>query len=62
MRIVAAAVPVGLGALASGVSWALAFAVMGITPLIARGLLGPLRDDEDARRRSREERLAHRLV
>ena len=62
MRIVAAAVPVGLGALASGVSWALAFAVMGITPLIARGLLGPLRDDEDARRRRREDRLAGQIA
>jgi sugar phosphate permease len=58
MRVVAAGVPVGLGALASGVSWALAFAVMGTTPLVARALLGPLRDDEDARRRLREERRA----
>jgi sugar phosphate permease len=58
MRVVAAGVPVGLGALASGVSWALAFAVMGATPLVARALLGPLRDDEDARRRLREERRA----
>jgi sugar phosphate permease len=58
MRVVAAGVPVGLGALASGVSWALAFAVMGATPLVARALLGPLRDDEDARRRRREERRA----
>jgi sugar phosphate permease len=58
MRVVAAGVPVGLGAVASGVSWALAFAVMGATPLVARALLGPLRDDEDARRRLREERRA----
>ena len=58
MRIVAAAVPVGLGALAAGVSWALAFAVMGATPLIARALLGPLRDDEDARREDRFARQA----
>jgi sugar phosphate permease len=62
MRVVAAGVPVGLGALASGVSWALAFAVMGATPLMARSLLRPLRDDEDARRRRREERVAHQMV
>jgi sugar phosphate permease len=62
MRVVAAGVPVGLGALASGVSWALAFAVMGTTPLVARSLLRPLRDDEDARRLRREERVAHQMV
>jgi sugar phosphate permease len=62
MRVVAAGVPVGLGALASGVSWALAFAVMGATPLVARELLGPLRDDEDARRRQREDRLAGQIA
>lgn len=56
MRVVAAGVPVALGALASGVSWALAFAVMGATPLVARVLLGPLREDEDVRRRQREDR------
>ena len=35
MRVVAAGVPIGLGALASAVSWSAAFIVMGVTPLIA---------------------------
>jgi sugar phosphate permease len=60
MRVVAAAVPVGLGALASAVSWRLVFVVMGVTPLIARVLLGPLVDDERRRRREREARLDSR--
>jgi sugar phosphate permease len=60
MRAVAAGVPVGLGALASAVSWQAAFAVMGITPLIARALLGPLVEDERQRRREREARLESR--
>jgi sugar phosphate permease len=55
MRVVAAAVPVTFGALAAGVSWTAAFAVMGVTPLAARALLGPLVVDE---RRRRSERLA----
>jgi sugar phosphate permease len=57
MRVVAVGVPVGLGALASGVSWALAFAVMGVTPLMARALLAPLVEDEHQRRRERRTRL-----
>lgn len=58
MRVVAAAMPVALGALASTVSWAAAFAVMGATPLAARVLLGPLVDDEDQRRHARFARQA----
>ena len=57
MRVVAAGVPVGLGALASAVSWNAVFLVMGVTPLIARALLGPLVDDERRRRRDRNARL-----
>jgi sugar phosphate permease len=60
MRVVAAGVPVGLGALASEVSWHAVFAVMGITPLVARALLAPLVDDERRRRREREARLESR--
>ena len=60
MRLVAAGVPVGLGALASAVSWHAVFAVMGVTPLIARALLTPLVDDERRRRRDREARLESR--
>ena len=60
MRLVAAGVPVALGALASTVSWHAVFAVMGITPLIARALLSPLVDDERRRRREREARLESR--
>jgi sugar phosphate permease len=60
MRMVAAGVPVGLGALASAVSWQLVFVVMGVTPLIARMLLGPLVEDERHRRREREARLESR--
>jgi sugar phosphate permease len=60
MRVVAAGVPVGLGALASSVSWHAVFAVMGVTPLIARVLLGPLVDDERRRRRDRHARLESR--
>ena len=60
MRVVAAGVPVGLAALASAVSWSLVFVVMGVTPLIARSLLGPLVEDERRRRREREARLESR--
>jgi len=60
MRLVAAGVPVGLGALASGVSWHAVFAVMGVTPLLARTLLTPLVHDERRRRRDREARLESR--
>jgi sugar phosphate permease len=60
MRVVAAGVPVGLGALASAASWSAAFAVMGLTPLIARALLAPLVDDERRRRRERHARLESR--
>jgi sugar phosphate permease len=60
MRLVAAGVPVALGALASAVSWHAVFAVMGLAPLIALALLGPLVDDERRRRREREARLESR--
>jgi sugar phosphate permease len=60
MRLVAAGVPVGLGGLASVVSWPAAFVVMGVTPLIARALLGPLVDDERRRGLEREARLESR--
>ncbi len=60
MRLVAAGVPVGLGALASAVSWSLVFVVMGITPLIARAVLRPLVEDERRRGREREARLESR--
>ena len=60
MRVVAAGVPVGLGALASAASWQAAFAVMGVTPLIARALLTPLVDDERRRRQERRARLESR--
>ena len=60
MRVVAAGVPVGLGALASAASWQAAFAVMGVTPLIARALLTPLVDDERRRRQERHARLESR--
>jgi sugar phosphate permease len=60
MRAVAAGVPVGLGALASAVSWHAVFLVMGVTPLIARALLGPLVDDERRRRLDRHARLESR--
>jgi sugar phosphate permease len=60
MRVVAAGVPVGLGALASAVSWHAVFFLMGVTPLIARALLGPLVDDERRRRRDRHARLESR--
>jgi sugar phosphate permease len=60
MRLVAAGVPVGLGALASTVSWHAVFAVMGVTPLIARALLTPLVEDERRRRRDRQARLESR--
>jgi hypothetical protein len=60
MRVVAAGVPIGLGALASAASWSAAFVVMGVTPLIARGLLGPLVEDERRRGRERDARLESR--
>jgi sugar phosphate permease len=60
MRVVAAGVPVGLGALASAVSWHAVFVVMGVTPLVARALLSPLVDDERRRRRERQARLESR--
>jgi len=60
MRVVAAGVPVGLGALASAVSWHAVFAVMGVTPLVARAILGPLVEDERRRRRDRQARLESR--
>jgi hypothetical protein len=58
MRLVAVVVPVGLGALASAVSWQLAFVLMGATPLAARQVLGPLVADEHERRAARRGRLA----
>jgi predicted MFS family arabinose efflux permease len=60
MRVVAAGVPVTLAGLASAVSWPAAFVVMGVTPLIARALLGPLVHDERRRRLEREARLESR--
>jgi MFS family permease len=57
MRVVAAGVPVGLGVLATAVSWHAVFAVMGLAPLAALALLGPLVEDERRRRREREARL-----
>jgi len=60
MRVVAAGVPVGLGALASAIPWQAVFAVMGVTPLIARALLTPLVDDERRRRQERHARLESR--
>lgn len=60
MRVVGAGVPVALGALASGVSWPLVFVVMGVAPLVARVILGPLVDDERRRGREREARLESR--
>ncbi len=62
MRLVAAAVPVTLGYVASEFSWAAAFAVMGLTPLAARALLGPLVDDERRRRHERHARLRSRAA
>jgi sugar phosphate permease len=60
MRLVAAGVPVGLGVLASAVSWHAVFVVMGVTPLMARALLTPLVDDERRRRQDRHARLESR--
>ena len=57
MRVVAAAVPVGLGLVAASISWQLAFAVMGASPLAARALLSPLVADEHRRRTERRARL-----
>jgi sugar phosphate permease len=58
MRVVAAAVPVGLGALAAAWTWQAAFVLMGAAPLVARALLQPLVADEHRRRRERHARLA----
>jgi len=58
MRLVAVGVPVGMGALASAVSWQLAFLLMGAAPLAARVVLGPLVADEHKRRAARQARLA----
>jgi sugar phosphate permease len=58
MRVVAAAVPVGLGGLAAAWSWPAAFVLMGTAPLVARALLRPLVADERRRRRERHARLA----
>jgi sugar phosphate permease len=58
MRVVAAAVPVGLGALAEAWSWQAAFVLMGVAPLAARAVLQPLVVDERRRRRERRARLA----
>jgi sugar phosphate permease len=60
MRLVAVAVPVGLGALASSVSWQLAFLLMGASPLAARRVLGPLVAEERDRREARRARMAGR--
>ena len=57
MRVAAAGVPVALGALASEVSWAMSFAVMGVTPLLARAVLAPLVEYERRRGRERIARL-----
>ncbi len=57
MRVVATGVPVGLGLVASALSWQLAFAIMGVAPLAARALLGPLVEDEHRRRRERRARV-----
>jgi sugar phosphate permease len=62
MRLVAVAVPVGLGALASSVSWQLAFLLMGAAPLAARRVLGPLVAEEHERRAARRARLAEARV
>jgi sugar phosphate permease len=58
MRTAGAATPIALGALAAGVSWQLAFLVMGLAPLAGGALLGPLVADEDRRRVERRARLA----
>jgi sugar phosphate permease len=58
MRVVAAAVPVGLGGLAAAWSWQAAFVLMGTAPLLARALLEPLVADERRRRGERRARLA----
>jgi sugar phosphate permease len=58
MRMVAVAVPVGLGGLAGAWSWQAAFVLMGVAPLAARALLQPLVADERRRRRERHARMA----
>ncbi len=62
MRLAGAAAPLGLGALAAGVSWQAAFVVMGLAPLAGRALLRPLVADEDRRRRERHARLARQAA
>jgi sugar phosphate permease len=58
MRLVGAAVPVTVGALAAAASWHAAFALMGVAPLASRFLLRPLVDDEHRRRRARRRRVS----
>jgi hypothetical protein len=58
MRLVAVAVSVGQGALASSFTWQLAFLLMGAAPLAARRVLGPLVAEEHAGRDARRPRLA----
>ena len=58
MRVAAAGVPLGLGALAASTSWQLAFLTMALAPLAGAALLGPLVADEDRRRGERRARLA----
>jgi sugar phosphate permease len=58
MRLVAAGVPVTVGALAAGVSWRAAFVLMGVAPLASRFLLQPLVDDEHRRRDARLRRVS----
>ena len=62
MRIAAAGVPLGLGALAASVSWQLSFVAMGLAPLAGAALLGPLVADEDRRRVERRARLARQAA
>jgi sugar phosphate permease len=62
MRLAGAAAPLALGALAAGVSWEAAFAVMGVAPLAGRWLLAPLVADEGRRRRERQARLARQAA
>jgi len=62
MRVLAAAAPLGLGALASVWSWRAAFVVMGLAPLAGRALLGPLVADERRRRTARRRRVAEQAL
>lgn len=58
MRLVAAGVPVTLGALAAGLSWRATFVLMGLAPLASRFLLQPLVEDEHRRRAARLRRVS----